>query len=155
MANYVFVTQWVIPAPLDRVWEALHRVERWPEWWRGLVRLTTLQAGDAQGVGAVHRLAWKGALPYILDMEMTTVAIDHHRTVDLRAKGELEGRGLWTLTQQGSATAVRYDWQVQTNKFWMNLLAPVARPIFAWNHDVIMRWGEQGLTQLLNTTGRS
>ncbi|OUC07939.1 polyketide cyclase, partial [Litorilinea aerophila] len=32
---------------------------------------------------------------------------------------------------------------------WMNLLAPLARPIFAWNHDIIMAWGGQGLARLL------
>jgi hypothetical protein len=31
----------------------------------------------------------------------------------------------------------------------MNLLAPVARPFFAWNHDVVMRWGGEGLSRLV------
>ena len=26
-----------------------------------------------------------------------------------------------------------------------------ARPFFAWNHDVIMRWGGEGLAKLLGT----
>jgi hypothetical protein len=32
----------------------------------------------------------------------------------------------------------------------MNLLAPLARPIFEWNHDVIMRQGGEGLARLLD-----
>jgi hypothetical protein len=32
----------------------------------------------------------------------------------------------------------------------MNLLAPIARPIFAWNHDYVMRNGAQGLARLLD-----
>ena len=31
----------------------------------------------------------------------------------------------------------------------MNLLAPLARPIFEWNHDVVMRRGAEGLARLL------
>lgn len=31
----------------------------------------------------------------------------------------------------------------------MNLLAPLARPLFAWNHDVVMAWGLAGLLRLL------
>jgi hypothetical protein len=31
----------------------------------------------------------------------------------------------------------------------MNLLAPVARPIFAWNHHAVMRNGGVGLTRKL------
>jgi hypothetical protein len=32
----------------------------------------------------------------------------------------------------------------------MNGLAPIARPLFAWNHDVAMRRGAMGLSRLLN-----
>ena len=49
---------------------------------------------------------------------------------------------------QGNMHA-RYDWQVDTTQAWMKLMAPVARPFFAWNHDVIMRWGAQGLAKRL------
>jgi hypothetical protein len=31
----------------------------------------------------------------------------------------------------------------------MNVLAPVARPLFAWNHDHVMRSGGEGLARLL------
>jgi hypothetical protein len=33
----------------------------------------------------------------------------------------------------------------------MNLLAPIARPFFRWNHDTIMRWGAEGLAKKLNS----
>ena len=44
---------------------------------------------------------------------------------------------------------VRYDWNVVTTKPWMNLLAPVARPLFKWNHDAVMNWGAEGLARRL------
>ena len=31
----------------------------------------------------------------------------------------------------------------------MNLLAPIARPVFAWNHDWVMKRGGEGLSRLL------
>jgi hypothetical protein len=31
----------------------------------------------------------------------------------------------------------------------MNLLAPVAQPVFEYNHDVVMRWGGEGLARRL------
>jgi hypothetical protein len=31
----------------------------------------------------------------------------------------------------------------------MNLLSPVARPVFRWNHDYVMRTGGEGLARLL------
>jgi hypothetical protein len=44
---------------------------------------------------------------------------------------------------------VVYDWRVRSTKPWMNLLAPVARPVFEHNHDVVMRWGGEGLARRL------
>ncbi len=46
-------------------------------------------------------------------------------------------------------TAVVYEWNVHTTKAWMNLLSPIARPVFEWNHDWVMRNGAQGLARLL------
>ena len=34
----------------------------------------------------------------------------------------------------------------------MNLLGPVARPAFAWNHDLVMRQGAFGLAHRLGAT---
>ena len=44
-------------------------------------------------------------------------------------------------------TAVTYEWNVGTTKPWMNALGPVARPVFEYNHDVVMRWGGEGLAR--------
>jgi hypothetical protein len=37
----------------------------------------------------------------------------------------------------------------RANKPRMNLLAPAARPLFTWNHDVVMDWGAGGLARKL------
>ena len=59
------------------------------------------------------------------------------------------GRGVWRLYEDLGVTAVVYDWQVATTKRWMNLLSPIARPVFEYNHDVVMRWGGEGLARRL------
>jgi hypothetical protein len=64
-----------------------------------------------------------------------------------RATGELTGTGRWRLFEQDGLTAILYEWNVATSKRWMTLLAPVLRPVFAWNHDVVMRWGGEGLAR--------
>ncbi len=69
--------------------------------------------------------------------------------IEGRARGELEGTGCWTFDEADGITIVRYDWRVATTKAWMNLLAPLARPLFAWNRDVVMAWGQAGLLRLL------
>jgi hypothetical protein len=57
-------------------------------------------------------------------------------------------RGL-KLDQQGDTTTVRYLWDVRTTKPWMNLAAPVARPLFTWNSKGVMLEAGQGLARFL------
>ena len=149
MPQYSFLTTWCLEAPRDQVWDAIYESERWPEWWRGVVAAARLVEGDPSGVGQVSRYTWRSRLPYDLDFEMTTTRVDRPRLLEGRAEGELAGTGRWRLFQDGDITAVVYDWDVRTTRPWMNLLAPIARPVFAWNHDYVMRAGGKGLARHL------
>ncbi len=149
MIAYRFLTTWLLEAPRERVFEAIHDSERWPEWWRGVVSAVELEPGDAEGVGSLARYVWRSRLPYRLEFEMRTTRVERPRLIEGSSSGELAGTGRWRLFEDGGVTAVVYEWQVETTARWMNLLAPVARPLFAWNHDVVMRWGGEGLGRLL------
>jgi hypothetical protein len=151
-AQYSFVTTWRIGAPVDRVWDALHEVGRWPEWWRYVERATELSPGDDGGAGAVWRLEWATALPYRFTFDARTTRAERPNSLEADATGELRGTGRWWLAAdgpEGPQTLVRYEWNVATDKAWMNALAPVARPLFAWNHDVLMAEGGRGLARYL------
>jgi uncharacterized protein YndB with AHSA1/START domain len=149
MADYQFVTIWRVDAPIERVYEAIRESDKWPEWWPGVKKVEELQAGDDEGVGNLRRYTWKSKLPYELIFEMRTTRVEPPRLLEGVAVGELDGVGRWTLTEISEGTEVRYDWRVKTTKTWMNLLAPIARPFFQWNHDVVMGWGGEGLARLL------
>jgi uncharacterized protein YndB with AHSA1/START domain len=149
--NYEFVTIWRIEAPIERVWEVIRNSSEWSEWWRGVLEVREIKNGDENGVGKVFRSRWRSRLPYTLEFDTEVVSIEHLKRIEARAFGELDGEGIWTLTAESeTATRVRYDWRVKTTKRWMNLFAPVAKPFFRWNHDVIMNWGGQGLAKRLN-----
>lgn len=150
MSDYQFVSVWNLDAPVEKVWDAIHEADKWPEWWRGVLKSVELKKGDGDGVGSVRRTTWKSALPYKLEFDSEIVRLERHRLIEARAFGELDGVGLWQFfPESDTATRVQYDWTVKTTKAWMNVLAPVARPFFRWNHDVIMRWGEEGLRKHL------
>src|ERR1044072_7078302 len=148
---YEFVTVWRFDAPLETVWEAIKRSEHWHEWWKGVVKVVEIKAGDADGLGSVRRPTWKSSLPYTLEFDSEIVRIEPMKTIEARAFCELEGTGLWTLTAENeNPTRVRYDWKVKTTKSWMNLISPIAKPFFRWNHNVIMGWGGEGLAKKLD-----
>ena len=100
--------------------------------------------------GQLARYTWKSRLPYELEFEMRTTRVERPHSLEGQASGELDGSGRWRLFERGGTTAVLYEWDVRTTRQWMNLLAPVARPIFGWNHDYVMRNGAEGLARLLD-----
>ena len=122
----------------------------WPGWWRGVERVSELDGGDADRVGSVYRIAWRSRIPYSLEFEFKVRELDEPRSMGGDADGALTGSGQWRLFEQNGVTAVTYEWNVRTAKTWMNLLAPVARPVFQYNHDVVMRWGGEGLARRLD-----
>jgi uncharacterized protein YndB with AHSA1/START domain len=151
VARYRFLTTWVLEAPREDIFQAIWDSERWPSWWRGVESVVTVEDGDAEGVGSLGRYVWRSRLPYRLEFEMRITLVDRPRLMEGQAVGELSGTGRWRLFEEDGTTAVLYEWDVETTRPWMNLLAPLAKPVFAWNHDTVMRWGGEGLAKLLGT----
>jgi hypothetical protein len=149
MAEYHFTSHWRIRAPIERVWDEIVHAERWPTWWKYVARVEELEPGAADGVGRRQRLLFRTRLPYTVGFEARVTRVLAPSTLESEATGELEGTGRWTLTAEDGATLVRYDWDVRTTRWWMNLLAPVARPAFVWNHDELMREGGESLARRL------
>jgi hypothetical protein len=149
MAEYHFVSFWRIQAPIERVWEEIVHAERWPSWWKYVVDVEELEPGAADGIGKRQRLLFRTRLPYRLGFDVRVTRVEAPSMLEAEATGELEGTGRWTLTTSDGGTLVRYNWDIRTTRWWMNLLAPVARPAFTWNHDELMREGGESLARRL------
>ncbi|HYY78098.1 MAG TPA: SRPBCC family protein [Actinomycetes bacterium] len=149
MAAYHFVSRWRIQAPIERVWEEIFHAERWPSWWKYVDRVDELEPGAADGVGRRQHLLFKTRLPYKVAFDVRATRVRPPSALEAEATGELEGTGRWTLVPDDGGTLVRYDWDVRTTRWWMNLLAPIARPAFRWNHDQLMREGGESLARRL------
>jgi uncharacterized protein YndB with AHSA1/START domain len=148
-ADYHYISTWQLRAPIEPVWAAISDLEQLPAWYPAVQEVQTLAPGDDQQVGTRVRYVIKGRLPMRLAFEATITRVDPPREAELRAEGELAGTGRWLLDQQGEITIVRYLWDVQTTRPWMNLVAPVARPLFTWNSKGVMLQAGQGLARHL------
>ena len=149
MPEYRFLTTWLLEADRERVWDAIYESERWPEWWRGVEEAEKLVEGDERGIGQRGRYVWKAKLPYRVEFEIVTTRVERPHLLEGDADGELAGVGRWRLFEHDGVTAVVYEWNVRTTRWWMNLLAPVAKPVFQANHDYVMRNGGEGIAKLL------
>ncbi len=142
MARYRFLTTWLLDAPIERVWETLYDAARWPEWWPGVESTEIVTP-------ALWRSTWRSALPYSLAFTFEIVHQEPPYLLEGRASGELAGSGQWRLFEARGRTASTWDWDVETTARWMNVLGPLARPAFMWNHDRVMRQGGEGLAREL------
>jgi uncharacterized protein YndB with AHSA1/START domain len=149
MGEYRFVTTWCVDAPVERVYDAIDDAASWPQWWRGVRSTELLEEGDGDGVGRLWRYVWRSRLPYDLAFDTRVVAAQRPWLLEGHADGELRGTGRWRLFDGAGVTAVVYEWDVRTTRPWMNRIGPLARPAFAWNHDVVMRAGGEGLARRL------
>ena len=149
MAHFQFITCWRFRSPLEPVWACIDDYERWPSWWKGVEEVTILRRGGAGGIGTQTRQVWKSALPYRLRFDIEITRVVPLELIEVAADGELRGTGTMGFSTNRDEVTVRFDWRVETTEAWMNAVAPIARPVFAWNHGVIMNWGAECLAKHL------
>jgi len=152
VADYEFLTTWCVTAPIESVFEVLHDEAAYPQWWKGVQSVQMLEPGGDLGIGRLSRYSWRSVLPYTLTFDARVSRVERPYLMEGRARGELEGVGVWRLYQAPEGTAVVYSWKVRTTKPWMNALGPLPRPAFRWNHDLVMRQGGVGLARRLDAT---
>lgn len=149
MATYHFITLWHFDAPIQTVWHEIIHSETWPEWWPAVEQVEEIAPGEADGVGNVRRFVWKTPLRYKLAFETRVQRMTPPTLLEAIAKGDVDGVGLWQLTDTEPGTLVRYRWTVTTTKPWMNYLALIIRPLMEWNHNQIMKQGGEALARRL------
>lgn len=152
--KYQFITRWLVAAPPETVWAVMTAPQDWPQWWPGLLRVAELESGDARGIGTKVEYHWQGVLPYRLIFGMELLERREGKLLSARAFGELDGLGEWRLFKSKDGTLLEYNWQVYTRKWWMNVLHFLLRPLFRYNHDVVMRRGAKGLAGKLGVDVR-
>jgi uncharacterized protein YndB with AHSA1/START domain len=143
-AEYVFVDEWDVDAPLERVFDALVDARTYPEWWTPVYR--EVDSDGPPAVGVSSRQKFKATLPYTLSTVSTIVRMDRPDGFEVDVVGDLRGHGKWTFTQSdGGKVHVRFDWRVHADRALLRVLTPVLRPVFRWNHNVAIRAAMEGL----------
>jgi Polyketide cyclase / dehydrase and lipid transport len=148
--QYSFVTKWELEASLQEVWDAIYNSLEWPQWWKGVLSVEEIEKEDENGINGVKSYTWKSVLPYNLTFTMRLTEKQPMKMLKGIAFGELEGLGKWTFNEQNGIIQIQYNWDVYTEKAWMNYLSFLLKPAFRYNHNVVMHWGAIGLAKKLN-----
>jgi hypothetical protein len=88
---------------------------------------------------------WRTRLPYRIRLEVETLAVVPERSLQVRALGDVAGEGTWQFADAGTGTRVEYAWCISLDRPWMRCLAPLAAPLYQWNHGAVMAAGGTGL----------
>lgn len=139
-ARFVFAETWSVAAPPDRVAAVLEDLAGYPDWWP--------QVRAVAAVGPER--AWvrcRAALPYTLDLVLEPVRRDVDR-LEVAVSGDLVGRVAFDLTAVPQGTHLAFRQEVDAVGL-LGRLAPLLRPVLAWNHAVMMRGCRSGLAQAL------
>ncbi|NEB05276.1 SRPBCC family protein [Streptomyces sp. SID13726] len=137
--RYRFRSLWSLPAKPAAVYAALERAEEYPRWWPQVREVRRID--DTSGLITI-----RASLPYALVFTAREVRRDPAAGVlEIAMTGDLDGWARWTITADGDGTLARYDQVVEVNKPLLRRLAVPGRPVFRFNHRLMMRAGRRGL----------
>jgi len=105
--DYIFVTEWQVPAPIDVIYEILKSGRDYSRWWPDVYLEARAERPDADGrVGDRVALLTKGWLPYRLRWTAELVRLERPTEIELTASGDFAGRGLWHLEPRDDGTHI-------------------------------------------------
>jgi hypothetical protein len=149
-AQYLFITDWYIRAPLQQVWDAIYLSEEWPQWWDSVLSVTETVKGDERGIGSVRIYKLQSPVLYTLSFSLTLTERIEYKLLKGSASGDLKGIGAWRFEENNGITHVQCEWNVSTTVWWMNLFAFMLKPAFSYNHRLVMKRGAKCLAKKLN-----
>jgi hypothetical protein len=115
---YRFETNWTFEADKGQVWALISGVD-YGAWWHGVSTELISKSGSPDGIGNKYEFVVRTKLPYKLKFVTEIMAARVPDYLATRATGDLEGRGIWSLKQEGRLTRVRFLWRVNAHKKWM------------------------------------
>lgn len=154
-SDYHFITEWNVRANTEEVYAILSDTDQLTNWWPS-VYLDVLQSkpGNNLGVGKEVQLYTKGWLPYTLKWSFVVEEVEKPSYIRIRAIGDFNGFGIWTIHQKGEHTHIQYDWKISTEKPIIKYLSFLMKPLFSANHRWAMQKGEESLKlELLRRRG--
>jgi ribosome-associated toxin RatA of RatAB toxin-antitoxin module len=137
--HFHFVNVWHLKYRPEEVYRVLEDVGGYPRWWPEVRRVDRIDDSTV-------RIVARSVLPYSLTFQATDSRQDKKAGVlEIDMRGDLEGFSRWTIEPGRSGTRATFEEEVIIRKESLRRFAVVARPLFRWNHAVMMRHGRRGL----------
>ena len=147
MANqFHFITRWRVKGTAEEVFAILGAPLEYPRWWpSAYLMVREIATGDRVGRGRSVGLLTRGWLPYRLRWQATTSEVRLPERFVVQASGDFEGRGIWSIVQDGAFTDITFDWKLTAKKRLLRMLSPLFHTAFEANHRWAMEQGRMSL----------
>ena len=149
-AAYRFLDRWLVPEPIDRVYDAIGDPLSYERWWTDFVLRSTGDPGPPQP-GKRSELLVKAYLPYKVNFGLEVLEAERPSRILSRLSRDFDGTGEWTLRETTDGTEATLDWRPSVNHALIRHLTPLLRPLFRSNHNWAMRRGERQIREYLAT----
>ncbi|HKH38440.1 MAG TPA: SRPBCC family protein [Rubrobacter sp.] len=144
-------TEWLIPAPLPTVYEAVTSRSAVRRWWPSMELMD--EAGeDELGVGStvsfsVHQAPEVARLAPPFRIHCVYTDVEPESRLREVVTGDLTGvlETLFRKDPTGEGTRVTFNWYVRVTNPVLNILGYVTERIYRHSHDTVMKEGESGL----------
>jgi len=144
--DYHFVSRWRVEGTCGEVADILGDPLALSRWWPSVyLRVEEIRPPVADRVGQRVRLRTKGWLPYTIDWEFEVVDSRYPHGFSIAASGDFDGRGVWTLQQNGRYVDITFDWRIRAEKPLLRRLSFLLKPLFEANHRWAMTQGQESL----------
>lgn len=144
--DYHFVSHWRVEGTCGEVADILGDPLLLSRWWPSVyLDVRELRPPDAKGLGRRVALHTKGWLPYTQQWEMEVVEHRYPSGLTIMARGDFDGRGVWTFEQDGRFVNITFDWRLRAGKPLLRNLSFMMKPVFEANHRWSMEQGEESL----------
>lgn len=144
--NYRFEDEWVVEAPVEKVWDSIVNVEDWPIWWKGLEFSHSADKLPAGMEGKRYTTGWKSPLRYRLEINAVIRESSSHALIIADIHGDIEGVCACRIEENRRGTRNCFSLDVRIAKPWMSLFSPILKGCFTRNHNRLMAKGKHGFT---------
>src|SRR5215212_4916667 len=137
--TYDWRTEWLIPAPLPTVYEAVTSRSAMRQWWPSMELMDEADE-DQLGVGStvsfsVHQAPEVARLAPPFRIHCVYTDVEPESRLREVVTGDLTGEG----------TLVTFNWYVRVTNSALNILGYVTERIYRHSHNTVMKEGESGL----------
>jgi hypothetical protein len=149
-AHFVLISRWRLRCTPHTVWKLLSDLEGWPAWWPAISRVHMRDDTATGEVKSSPSYSWRtvfgrGVVVDKLHMRSERRPQDYYE-IEYRLVDYFVTHGLWILDYVPTATSfhanevdITYRCEVELNKTWMRICAPLLRTWYAWHHLRVMR----------------